>query len=229
MMERLQDFMQRLQDRDTQRGDGRPTARTIALKNILAGDNMQAVRVLRYAGHVHEANELFHIFATQRQAFFGAVETTRERPWWVTAGLFAGMAGAVVYLVRYYEPPPRKKRAKKNKKRASQSRRSDTEVERRFRELVNMSPQEIERWRRDSRSTEASYVRTRSELPLLAKMLRSRSWTEAMHAKARRCINFIERHEAQMTKGACTRTRLIALMNWGRKTPWCDLASFGLT
>jgi hypothetical protein len=90
-----------------------------------------------------------------------------------------------------------------------------------------MRPEEIRKWHRDPRSKDASYLRTRNELPLIADMIESNDWSQKMRVKARRCVNFIERHEAQMKK-SCTRRRLVALLNWGRKTPWCDLPSFGL-
>lgn len=50
-----------------------------------------------------------------------------------------------------------------------------------------------------------------------------------MRSKARRAVAFIKRHEAQMKKQAkrfkgggryhFTRKRVIALLNWGRRTP----------
>jgi hypothetical protein len=108
-------------------------------------------------------------------------------------------------------------------------RSDEDEVAREFRRLINMSPAQIRAWHRDPRSREASFGRTRAELPLLAEMKATppERWTPAMWSKARRAVAFVKRHEAQMraqgrrygTGIHFTRKRVIALLNWGRRPP----------
>lgn len=121
------------------------------------------------------------------------------------------------------------RKTKKNGRRTSRGRASDADVARDFHRLVNMSAAEIRRWARDPRSLDASFDSTLRELPLLAKMKETpvESWTDAMWNKARRAVSFIKRHEAQMaaqgrkygTALHATHKRIVALRNWGRKTP----------
>lgn len=112
----------------------------------------------------------------------------------------------------------------------SRNRATDSQVEREFKRLVNMTPAQIRRWHKDPRSKEASLPRIRAEMPLLAraKATPPSQWTPAMRDKARRAVAFIKRHEAQMKKQGrkygsgryhFTRKRVIALLNWGRITP----------
>lgn len=106
----------------------------------------------------------------------------------------------------------------------------DAALAREFDRTINMSSAEILRWTRDPRSKLASFPHIRKELPLLAEMKRTPSsrWTPRMWNKAMRAVNFVKRHEAQMkTQGKqfgtgrlhVTKKRVIALLNWGRKTP----------
>jgi hypothetical protein len=115
-------------------------------------------------------------------------------------------------------------------RRASGRRSSDAEVARDFGRLINMTASQVRAWHRDPRSREASFSRTRAELPLLARMKATppSRWTPAMWSKARRAVAFVKRHEAQMRDqgrrygtGALhyTRKRVIALLNWGRRPP----------
>lgn len=110
-------------------------------------------------------------------------------------------------------------RTSRPRRRISRNRASESEVAADFRRLVNMSASEIRTWARDPRRHDASFPQTLRELPLLAKMKETpvSRWTDAMWRKARRAVSFIKRHEAQMTYP--TYRRLIALRNWGRKTP----------
>jgi len=112
---------------------------------------------------------------------------------------------------------------------------SDESLARRFNSVINMSAAEIRRWHKSPLSKRASFAHIRAELPLLAKMkdTPSERWTPAMWDKAARAINFVERHEAQMRaqgkrygtgKLHVTEKRVVALLNWGRKTPGVALA-----
>lgn len=108
----------------------------------------------------------------------------------------------------------------------------DDETYRDFRQNVNMSPSQIEKWMKDPRAKEASYERTRRELKLIAKMKRTpkSNWTDAMRDKASRLNAFVARHRAQGEQQAsggerfhCTRKRVIALRNWGHQPPECGV------
>lgn len=101
---------------------------------------------------------------------------------------------------------------------------------REFQRLINMTPAQIRKWHKDPRSKEASLPHIRAEMPLLArtKATPPSRWTSKMKSKARRAVAFVKRHEAQMKKQAkrygsgkyhFTRKRVIALLNWGRRTP----------
>lgn len=105
----------------------------------------------------------------------------------------------------------------------------DAALYREFKRVINMTAAEIERWRKDPRHRDASLPHIRAELPLLAKMKRTpmTQWTPKMWNKAMRSINFVKRHEAQMKAQGkrfgtgsrhLTYKRVVALMNWGRKT-----------
>ena len=112
---------------------------------------------------------------------------------------------------------------------------SDDALARRFNGTINMTGDEIRRWHKSPLSKRASFAHIRAELPLLAKMkdTPSAKWTPAMWDKAARALNFVERHEAQMRaqgkrfgtgKLHVTEKRVVALLNWGRKTPGVALA-----
>jgi hypothetical protein len=114
-------------------------------------------------------------------------------------------------------------------RRRSSKRRSSRATYREFRRVINMTPAEIDRWRKDPHHRDASLPHIRAELPLLAEMKRTpvSRWTPRMWDKAMRAINFVKRHEAQMrAQGKRYRTgpmhmtykRVVALRNWGRKT-----------
>jgi len=107
---------------------------------------------------------------------------------------------------------------------------SDDALAREFNRTINMSSAEILDWYHDPRSKLASFPHIRKELPLLAEMKRTSPsrWTPRMWDKAMRAVNFVKRHEAQMkVQGRqfgtgrlhVTKKRVIALLNWGRKTP----------
>lgn len=129
-------------------------------------------------------------------------------------------------------------------KRTSRGRRTsrapssmtDDALARHFNRTINMSGDEIRRWHKSPLSKRASFAHIRAELPLLAKMKDTSpsSWTPAMWNKAARAVNFVERHEAQMRAQGkrygtgrlhVTEKRVIALLNWGRKTPGVSLAT----
>lgn len=121
-------------------------------------------------------------------------------------------------------------RRRTSRRRVSRNKASQDKVAKEFKKLVNMTPSQIRKWRKDERAKEASYPKTRRELELLAKMKKKspKSWTSAMWKKARRTVAFIKRHEAQMKKQGkkygtgryhYTRKRVIALLNWGRIPP----------
>jgi len=106
---------------------------------------------------------------------------------------------------------------------------TDIALYREFRRVINMTPAAIDKWRKDPRHRDASLPHIRAELPLLAKMKRTRmsEWTPRMWDKAVRAINFVKRHEAQMKAQGkrygtgprhVTYKRVVALANWGRKT-----------
>lgn len=112
---------------------------------------------------------------------------------------------------------------------------SDDSLAREFNRTINMSSAEILDWSRDPRSKLASFPHIRKELPLLAEMKRTpvSRWTPRMWNKAMRAVNFVKRHEAQMkVQGRrfgtgrlhATKKRVIALLNWGRKTPGVAIA-----
>lgn len=104
-----------------------------------------------------------------------------------------------------------------------------------FARTINMTASEISRWHQDPRSKLASLPHIRRELPLLAEMKKTPAsrWTPRMWDKAMRAVNFVKRHEAQMKAQGkrfgsgrmhVTPKRVIALMNWGRKTPGASLS-----
>lgn len=112
---------------------------------------------------------------------------------------------------------------------------SDDSLAREFNRTINMSSAEILDWAHDPRSKLASFPHIRKELPLLAEMKRTPAsrWTPRMWNKAMRAVNFVKRHEAQMrVQGRqfgtgrlhVTKKRVIALLNWGRKTPGVAIA-----
>ncbi len=129
----------------------------------------------------------------------------------------------------------RRRTSRNRPRRRRTSRATDAQVERDFKRLVNMSPAQIRRWAKDPRSKEASLPHIRRELPLLArtKATKPARWTRAMRDKARRTVAFIKRHEAQMKAQGkrygtgrmhATPKRVVALMNWGRRTPGVRVA-----
>jgi hypothetical protein len=121
--------------------------------------------------------------------------------------------------------------------RRSTSRRvgGDLSLYRDFQHVINMTPAEIDRWRKDPRHLDASLPHIRAELPLLVEMKRApmSRWTPKMWDKALRAINFVKRHEAQMKvqgkrygtgKMHITYKRVAALQNWGRKVRGAELS-----
>jgi len=98
-----------------------------------------------------------------------------------------------------------------------------------------MTPAEIRRWHRSPLSRLASLPHIRAELPLLAdtKATAPSQWTPRMRNKAMRAVAFVRRHEAQMAAQGrrygtgrlhVTEKRVVALLNWGRRTPGVALA-----
>jgi hypothetical protein len=129
-----------------------------------------------------------------------------------------------------------KGRTSRGLKKNSRASKEDPSLFREFRRVINMSPGEIERWRKDPRHRDASLSHIRAELPLLAQMKRTpmSRWTPKMWNKAMRAVNFVKRHEAQMkVQGKrygtgrlhSTYKRIIGLLNWGRKTPGVNIKS----
>ena len=122
---------------------------------------------------------------------------------------------------------------KKNRK-TSRAAVHDPALAREFSHLINMSGAQIRAWAKDPRSKDASFPHIRAELPLLAQMKETppARWTPKMWDKAMRAVNFVKRHEAQMKKqGAeygtgkyhATHKRVVALLNWGRRTPGVNI------
>lgn len=108
------------------------------------------------------------------------------------------------------------------------------DVHREFERVINMSARQIRAWHKDPLSPTASLPHIRAELPLLARMKETpvSRWTPAMWDKARRAINFVKRHEAQMKvqgtrygtgRHHYTPKRVVALLNWGRIPPGVKL------
>ena len=99
-------------------------------------------------------------------------------------------------------------------------------IQRRFHELVNMSPSSIRAWAKDSRSKCASFEQTRKRMPALASLkAKSRSdWNDADCKYAQRVVSFNSRHLGQMKRFGCTPRATAALMNWGHR-PKCPLPS----
>lgn len=129
------------------------------------------------------------------------------------------------------------KRTSRNKRTSrAPSAMTDDALARHFDKTINMTGDEIRRWHKSPLSKRASFAHIRAELPLLAKMkdAPSSKWTPAMWNKAARAVNFVERHEAQMRAQGkrfgtgrlhVTEKRVVALLNWGRKTPGVRLAT----
>lgn len=99
-----------------------------------------------------------------------------------------------------------------------------------------MTPAEIRRWHRSPLSKLVSLPHIRAEVPLLAdtKATAPSKWSPRMRNKAMRAIAFVRRHEAQMAAQGrrygtgrlhVTEKRVVALLNWGRKTPGVALAT----
>lgn len=152
---------------------------------------------------------------------------------WAILGTFGLLTVAAFYLAKQSDKPPKLRSNRRPFSGKPTLTAKERRIEKAFDAKVNMSADEIRKWHRDPRSKEASFPHTRAELPLLADMLETpkAEWSPEMRDKAKRVVNFINRHEAQMRAqgkrfgtGAlhCTRDRQIALLNWGRKTPGCS-------
>ena len=122
----------------------------------------------------------------------------------------------------------------KQNRKTSRAAVHDPALAREFSHLINMSGAQIRAWAKDPRSKDASFSHIRAELPLLAQMKDTppSRWTPKMWDKAMRAVNFVKRHEAQMKKqGAeygtgkyhATHKRVVALLNWGRRTPGVNI------
>jgi 8-oxo-dGTP pyrophosphatase MutT (NUDIX family) len=122
----------------------------------------------------------------------------------------------------------------KQNRKTSRAAVHDPALAREFSHLINMSGAQIRAWAKDPRSKDASFPHIRAELPLLAQMKDTppSRWTPKMWDKAMRAVNFVKRHEAQMKKqGAeygtgkyhATHKRVVALLNWGRRTPGVNI------
>ena len=119
--------------------------------------------------------------------------------------------------------------------RRTSRRQDDDGLGREFQRVINMSPAEIRRWHRSPLSKLASLPHIRAELPLLAdtKATAPSAWSPRMRNKAMRAVAFVRRHEAQMAVQGrrygtgrlhVTEKRVVALLNWGRRTPGVALA-----
>lgn len=127
------------------------------------------------------------------------------------------------------------RRTSRKRRSSRASTASDSSLYREFQRTINMTPTEIDRWRKNPRHLDASLPHIRAELPLLAGMKRApmSQWTPKMWDKALRAINFVKRHEAQMkVQGKrygtgrlhITYKRVAALQNWGRKVRGAELS-----
>lgn len=93
----------------------------------------------------------------------------------------------------------------------------------RFRELVNMTPEQIRAWHKDPRSRRYSWQPTRDRLPALA-ALRAKDpsrWTAQDCAFAKRVVSFNSRMAGALRRDGCTAGYAISLRNWGHAPKGC--------
>lgn len=89
--------------------------------------------------------------------------------------------------------------------------------EKRFRQLVNMTPAEIRAWAKNPRAKLASFESTRRRLPALAALKERQTWNAKDCAFAKRVVSFNSRMDGMRKAHGCTPKIDVALRNWGRR------------